>query len=113
MNNKERIQKKVEKTFRALDDLEPAKTDPFFYSRVLAKLEHRHAAQSEQTPSVSFGFTFGVAAVLLIVSLNLISIAQYQQIFTGQDAVSEEWADELAAEYEVFDLYYYESIDEE
>lgn len=111
MNRKKNIDREVDKTMNALEGLEPAKTDPFFYSRFTAKLENRH--QPEETESFSFGFAFSVAAVILFLSLNVVSLTFYGNQFTEEEVPEQEFVDEIAYEYQVFDLSYYETFDDE
>ncbi len=116
MSPKKHINHEVEKTLHALDGLEPAKTDAFFYSRLTAKLENREDEVADKA-SFEFGFAFAVAAVFLIISLNVISISTYDQN-TIQDTIAfsserEVLVDELANEYQTVDLNFYESFEEE
>lgn len=111
MKSQKNIDREVDKTMNALDGLEPAKTDPFFYSRLSAKLENRD--QPEQEESFSFGFAFSVAAVIIFLTLNVASISFYGNQFVGEDVEQQEFIDEIAYEYQVFDLSYYESFEEE
>lgn len=111
MKSQKNIDREVDKTMNALDGLEPAKTDPFFYSRLSAKLENRD--QTDQEESFSFGFAFTMAAVIIFLTLNIASITLYGDQFVDEDAVQQEFVDEIAYEYQVFDLSYYESFEEE
>jgi|AntRauTorckE6833_2_1112554.scaffolds.fasta_scaffold00051_12 hypothetical protein len=110
MNRKKNIDREVDKTMNALEGLEPAKTDPFFYSRLSAKIENRQ--QSEEVESFSFGFAFSMAAVILFLSLNVASFTFYGNMFVEDDVQQEEFIDEIAYEYQVFDLSYYENFEE-
>lgn len=111
MKSHKNIDREVDKTMNALEGLEPAKTDPFFYSRLSAKLENRD--RSDQDESFSFGFAFTMAAVIIFLTLNIASITQYGDQFVEDDAVQQEFVDEIAYEYQVFDLGYYESFEED
>ncbi|MEX0724400.1 MAG: hypothetical protein WD053_11000 [Gracilimonas sp.] len=111
MNRKKNIDREVDKTMNALEGLEPAKTDPFFYSRLTAKLENRH--QAEESESFSFGFAFSMAAVILFLTLNVASLTFYGNQFVEDDLQQEEFIDEIAYEYQVFDLSYYENFEED
>lgn len=110
MSNKKHIDQEVQKTMESLDGIETAKTDDFFYSRVQAKLENR-TTDSEQSGELAFAFS--VAAVFLVLALNMILISQYR--FSGTDSVTEreELIEELANQYQVFDLNYYETYETE
>lgn len=111
MKSQKNIDREVDKTMNALDGMEPAKTDPFFYSRLSAKLENRD--QTDQEEPFSFGFAFTMAAVIIFLTLNIASISLYEDQFGGEDALQQEFVDEIAYEYQVFDLGYYESFEEE
>lgn len=117
MSIKKHIDREVDRTMQSLDGLEPAKTDAFFYSRLTAKLEHREEVAGAGKGSLEYGFAFAVAAVLLIISLNVISISKYNQILE-QDSITstssrDELVEELASEYQVVDLNYYETFEAE
>lgn len=115
MNKKDHIQKEVEKTMQALDGLERAETDAFFYSRLTAKLEHRHQPEFSPKMEWSFGFAFSVAALLLIMALNITFISSYQQSVDEQEASygEEQLMEELAYDYQAFNMSYYENIETE
>lgn len=113
MDTNKHIDHEVDKTMKALDDLEPGKTDAFFYSRLSAKLEHRNESSNEKGLVPNFGFAFSVAAVVLLLFLNVASISLYQQVFMAEEAEREELVEELASDYQVFDLNYYETFEEE
>lgn len=113
MESNKHIDQEVEKTMKALDELEPAKTDAFFYSRLSTKLEHRNEPAAEKSLIPNFGFAFSVAAVILLLFLNLASISLYQQVFMSEETEREELMEELAYDYQVFDLNYYETLEEE
>lgn len=111
MKSQNNIDQEVDKTMNALDGLAPAKTDPFFYSRLSAKLENRD--QTEHEESFSFGFAFSMAAVVIFLTLNIASISFYGDQFVDDDPIQQEFIDEIAYEYQVFDLSYYENFEED
>lgn len=111
MKKQKDIDLEVDKTMSVLDGIEPAKTDPFFYSRLTAKLENRD--RSEEEESFSFGFAFSMAAVVIFLTLNIASISIYGNQFVDEDEIQQEFVDEIAYEYQVFDLTYYESLEED
>jgi hypothetical protein len=111
MKSQKNIDREVNKTMNALEGLVPATTDPFFYSRLSAKLENRDQAENEE--SFSFGFAFSMAAVVIFLTLNIASITLYGNQFVDNEPVQQEFIDEIAYEYQVFDLSYYESFEEE
>ncbi len=113
MKKNKNIDREVDKTLQALDGIEPASTDAFFYSRVAAKLEHRDQTADKHESSPNFGFAFSVAAVVVILFLNLASISLYQQVFMDEQTEREILTEELAYDYQLFDLNYYETFEEE
>lgn len=115
MKKRMNIYEEVDKTMRSLDNIEPAKTDAFFYSRLTAKFDHRNENISQLSTKTEFGFKLAVAAVLVMVSLNLISLIQFQPANeTAESATpAENWAEEFAASYQVLDIEYYETLEQE
>lgn len=112
MEPKKHIDQEVEKTLHALDGLQRARTDDFFYSRLQAKVENR-SNSFEIQHSPEFGFALSVAAVALILILNVTSMLIY-----GNHTASDEtrpivnYEEELMADYQVFDLSYYTEMEE-
>lgn len=113
MSTNKKIDREVDKTLQALDDMERASTDVFFYSRVAAKLESRYKTADKHESSSNLGFAFSVAAVIVILFLNLASISLYQQAFMEEQTDREMLTEELAYDYQLFDLNYYETFEEE
>jgi len=116
MKKRMNIHEEVDKTMRSLDSIESAKTDAFFYSRLTAKLEHRDENKYQLSGKSEFGFKMAVAAVLIMVSLNLLSLIQFQPATdTTTETVSstDTWAEDFTADYQVFELGYYENLEEE
>lgn len=110
------IHEEVDKTLRSLDNIKPVKTDAFFYSRLTAKLENRNEDGYQLSGKTEFGFKLAVAAVLIMISLNLISLIQFQPASTDTveaQTTTENWAEEFTASYQVFDLDYYENLEQE
>lgn len=112
MSSNKHIDREVEKTLQALDNLEPAKTDDFFFSRVMAKMEHRQQP-APKSGSFEFGFALAAASILIIASLNVLSISAYSSS-TLQEETEETLALEtFTADYQVFELNYYDTFEEE
>lgn len=109
------LHEEVEKTLRSLDDIEPAKTDAFFYSRLTAKLEHRDEKPFQLSGKTEFGFKLAVAAVLIMISLNLISLIQFDTSSeaTAIETPTETWAEEFTEGYQILDIGYYENLEQE
>lgn len=114
MKHQKNTEREVEQTLESLDGMERATTDDFFYSRLRAKLEHRAAERPGKETSYGFGFAFSVAAIFLLLLMNLISLFQYNITITNNsETTREDVIEELANEYQVLDLNYYEPFEEE
>ncbi|MDR9417971.1 hypothetical protein [Gracilimonas sp.] len=111
MNTQNKTDREVEKTMQSLDGFQPAKTDPFFYSRLSAKLENRE--ETELEGSFNYGFAFSMAAVVVFLFLNVISLSMYQNIIPDEPATEQEIVEELTYEYQALDLSYYQTFEEE
>ncbi len=74
------IEKEVLKTMQSLDGLEPAKTKPFFYTRLEAKLDKE---QSQKRGVLAFLFepqlALSAVALLLLITVNIVSVNTYLQ----------------------------------
>lgn len=114
MEKQSNINREVDKTLGALDDMKRAKTDAFFYSRLQAKLDNREESYSLLNSSKSYGFTFSVAAVILMIVINISTIFFYENLFTtSENATPDDFANELTADYQVYNLSYYNNIEGE
>ncbi|WP_421775432.1 hypothetical protein [Gracilimonas sp.] len=109
MKNQKQTDREVEKTLASLDGIERANTDDFFYSRVTAQLEKRNKARE----SSGFGVAFAAAAVFIILVLNLIFISQYDPATDATATTRTEVVEQLASDYQSFDLNYYQTFEEE
>ncbi len=109
MNNQKNTDREVEKTLTSLDGMERATTDDFFYSRVSARLEKRNKAKE----SSGFGVVLAAAAVFVMLVLNLISISQYTPTTDTTATTRTEVIEQLASDYQSFDLNYYQTFEEE
>lgn len=94
MNNEDNVQKEVNETMKALDGLERASTDDYFFTR----LEARMSSKEEKGAWVP-GLSWGIAAVLIILFINSVTLLS----LTGSESYSDEMSDEeitaLAEEY--------------
>lgn len=115
MATKKHIEQEVGKTLKALDNLERAATDDFFYSRLTARMEHREQEGIlEQKEGYDLGFTFSIAAVFMLMVLNLTFISLYPQADTDSATLNKDTImQELVTEYTILDLNYYEYYGEE
>ena len=111
MGSKKHIEHEVEKTLHALDGIEQAKTDDFFYSRLQAKIEQQNEPASPQQ-SREFGFAFSVAAVVLILILNVASIYIHGNYTATEESSVVNYEEQLMADYQLFDLSYYTQTEE-
>ena len=90
MENEERVHKEIDKTMKALDGLERASADEYFFTRLEARMEHRRDATTV-VPRLSWG----IAAVMMIIMLNVFTLMYYWDA----DTISEQEITALAEEY--------------
>ena len=109
MKNKDHIDHEVQRTMHSLDNMERAKTDAFFYSRLQSKLQHE-TLQTASSPGL--GFAFSVAAVILIIILNISTILIGSAVFSEEAQSSSNYPAETYDEYRVFDLNYYNQLED-
>lgn len=76
MKNPEEIAKKVEETLAVLDRLEIAGPKPFFYTRLMARME-KQASPSKPTTYKKLEYAF--YGVILLLAINGYSIYKSQQ----------------------------------
>ncbi|MEL6672712.1 MAG: hypothetical protein AAFR61_10995 [Bacteroidota bacterium] len=85
MKNNLRVDQEVEKTLKSLDGLSPPKVDPFFYTRLKARLE------AETSPPFltihQLRLIFAGLCVLLILNLGVISW-HANQVSTSREDVA-------------------------
>jgi len=64
-----RIEKQIEETLQSLNHLEKAKANPFFYTRLEAKISEK----SEILPKTNFALkpVWSIVMILLLIGLNL------------------------------------------
>lgn len=86
MSTKKKIEQEVEKTLRCFDQPQKLADNPFFYTRVKARIEKR----SRQTDSNLWQFGWKIlkpAFLVLIVVLNIFTITNY---FTADQSKTSE-----------------------
>ena len=110
MSSKRNIDREVEKTLQSLDDIERIETDYFFYSRLAAKIEKRNRKALKEGPSL--GFALSMAAVVVFLFLNVISLNQIRSTNEVSTPSEEELLDEFTYGYQTLDLSYYENFEE-
>jgi|AntRauTorckE6833_2_1112554.scaffolds.fasta_scaffold38743_3 hypothetical protein len=112
MSTKKHIDYEVEQTLKALNKIERAKTDDFFYSRLMARMEHQQQSPGQRN-SFEFGFALAAASIMIIASLNLLSISAYSSNTLQQEADATYVLEDFTADYQVFELNYYNTFEEE
>lgn len=107
---KERIEKEVEKTLQQLDQFEKLESDPFFYTRLQAKMK---STQNQHNQSAIFSFAgryLRPAFLILLLVLNLISaLVVLQNRNSGSDSQStniSSFADEYSINDNSYDEYF-------
>ena len=86
-SNQEDIDKKIAKTLSSLDDVERAKANPFFYTRLKAKMEEEKRGFWALFTIPQF--SMAVASVFLLLCLNFYLMINYElNASTQTDEVS-------------------------
>jgi hypothetical protein len=113
MKHNDQLHKEVEKTLQSLDEIDQAKTDAFFYSRLSSKLEHRNEPEIQTQPAGNFAFAFSTVVLLLLISFNLIFVTTNQQSNTIENTTTEQsqWLEEMTYDYQAFNLEYYTELE--
>lgn len=115
MKRKEQIEKKVQQTLNVLEGIEPDGTDDFFYSRLRARMDTQSQPEAHVAASPagewSFGLTAGFATVLLIISINLMFLANlHDQPADYEAAERSVLIESLAEEFTVLDYTLYDNL---
>ncbi|MDR9415463.1 MAG: hypothetical protein RI564_04205 [Gracilimonas sp.] len=108
MSEKKYIDQEVEKTFRSIDGIESAQTDDFFYSRLRTRMDRRYSDGRAKTDRT---FAYSMAATFLLILLNMISLTLFPDGW-ADTAQQEDVAADLIYEYDLYDLSYYENLED-
>ncbi|MDX1586156.1 MAG: hypothetical protein R3222_05410 [Balneolaceae bacterium] len=92
--NKDKVQREVDETMKALDGLDRASTDDYFFTR----LEARMARKKEGEAWVP-GLSWGIATVLIILFINTYTLLSFTGVQSSADNISEQEITALAEEY--------------
>jgi hypothetical protein len=103
---KKQIEKEVEKTLQQLDHFEKLESDPFFYTRLQAKMKNTQN-QHIQSAILSFaGRHLRPAFLILVLVLNLISaLVVFQNRNSGSDSQTINLSS-FADDYSINDISY-------
>lgn len=109
MKKQEHISEEVEKTLNSLDNWQPVKTDPFFYTRLQARMQKR---QEEHKWAWFFDSALlKPALAVAIVAINVVTLIHYSNQ-TSQAVSRDEAIESFTNEYALnqsMDVYFYES----
>lgn len=105
MKNENDIHREVEKTMHSLDGLEPAATDDSFYSRLQARMESREEPE--------YSLAWGIAAGLIILLMNVLSVLYFVDSSSSADTISQEELTAFAETYALTTPVIYELNSEE
>ncbi|NGP77767.1 hypothetical protein G3570_14055 [Balneolaceae bacterium YR4-1] len=94
MDNKDKVQKEVEETMKALDGVDRASTDEYFFTRLEARM-----SRNEEHASRLPGLSWGIAAVLIILFVNTYTLISFTGSENFDDGISEQEITALAEEY--------------
>jgi hypothetical protein len=78
MKNSQHIQKEVDETFNSLDGIQRAQANPFLFTRIKEKMTKRETGVWGMAISIISRPVFAVAAIVLIVLINLAIFFQNQ-----------------------------------
>lgn len=100
--NKEEFKEEIEETLKSLDNTERAKVEPFFYTRLTARLEG-------QKPTVTnFRWQWAMASVIVLLVLNGFAFSNFWPTDDEEEEI--EWlADEYGSSY--VDIYSSEDLE--
>lgn len=73
MDRKERIEQEVKKTLQCLDQFEPIKSNPFFYTRLQTRINSLNKKQERSIFSVFIESYLQPAFLVSIVAINMVS----------------------------------------
>lgn len=101
MANKKKIEEEVSRTMHALDGLEKAETDSYFFSRLEQRIQKRSAPPVPLWENLWAEPRYLLAsfAIVLLVGFNIFSIAQFDQLVDTEAEYEEEIANTFAEEY--------------
>ncbi len=110
MERKEHIEQEVEKTLRCFETIENIESDPFFYTRLQAKIRDlEEKKKPARHPGFSIGYYLRPALLVLLVVFNILSAVL---VFRGSDTQSDvrqyyltTFADEYALNQDEYDLF--------
>ncbi len=107
---KERIEKEVEKTLQQLDRFEKLESDPFFYTRLQARIKSTQDQPLSSGLSSFIGRYFRLAFLVLLLVLNLISaLLVFQNRNSSSDTQTSNissFADEYSINDKSYDEYF-------
>ena len=87
----EHFDKETDRTLRALDGLERAEPQPFFFTRVQVRLAQRQAAG---LPAFRPAMLVGSLGVVLLLNVSAVAVCQYRLTAQEQAQAAESFADE-------------------
>lgn len=98
MDRQQKIDEEVEKTLAAIEGLEPASLDDFFYTRLMRRRENRQPSGPE-SEFVNISVAFSMAAVFLLTIINIWTVFNYT---TDEDETTrQQEVESIASEYEL------------
>ena len=98
MTKKEKIEQEVQKTLESFDQAERLKSNPFFYTRLKAKIDDLH---SQKEKSQGWEFAWGIlkpASLLLIIVLNIFTATLFLKNRNNEYLSREQMLDAFAQE---------------
>ncbi len=74
MNRKKRIEQEVRKTLQCLDEMENIEANPFFYTRLQAKMQGLEAQQGRSARKIFSMAHLRFALLVVLVVINVVSM---------------------------------------
>jgi hypothetical protein len=77
MKNEKDIQQEVEKTLAALDSVQHAQANPFFYTRLKARMQSTEATTIHTVHILHARILLSAIGIVLLIALNLFSFLSF------------------------------------
>ncbi|MDN5204761.1 hypothetical protein QQ008_25450 [Fulvivirgaceae bacterium BMA10] len=113
MQEDKKIKKEVEETLKSLDNIKGAQVDPFFYGRVMARIESEKE-EKQQSNNWFLNMNVGIAATICMILINTYVVVDF--INSARNNISEEdsYLESFADDYNLtVNTFYDQNMEEE
>ena len=100
MNRNDGVQEQVEQTLAELDSLRRVNADPFFYTRLKARITSK-AMQRGLAGAYSARWVLGLAGIVLLIALNVYSVIRVSMDRADAESVKQDHLLSFADEYDL------------